>query len=86
MKKHTRMFVQEYNKRIDKIINLQEDFAAINDQIASGDINYAYPYQLKEFIIRYAQLVKIVLEDTKCRSSTTSCSTDKTTQPTMDTQ
>jgi hypothetical protein len=35
-----------------------EDFHNITDVLAAGDLVYAYPYQLKLFIIKYASFVK----------------------------
>lgn len=39
-----------------------DDFKRITDILASGDVQYSYPYQMKEFMIKYAQLVAEVLE------------------------
>lgn len=39
-----------------------DDFKRITDIIASGDVQYSYPYQMKEFMIKYAQLVAEILE------------------------
>ena len=39
-----------------------DDFKRITEVIASGDVQYSYPYQMKEFMIKYAQLVKLVLD------------------------
>jgi len=51
------MFVQDISKMIDQA-KTPEDFAQITDLLAAGEIVYAYPYQLKLFIIKYASYVK----------------------------
>lgn len=51
------MFVQDISKMIDEA-KTQEDFDQITDLLSGGDIAYAYPYQLKLFIIKYACFVK----------------------------
>ncbi len=50
------MYIHEYNKRLDNFETL-EDFLKISEDIANKNIIYVYPYQLKEFIIRYANCV-----------------------------
>lgn len=39
-----------------------DDLKRITEVISSGDVQYSYPYQMKEFMIKYAQLVKLVLD------------------------
>lgn len=51
------MYLYEITRMMDEAKS-PEDFERITDVLASGDISYAYPYQLKRFISRYAALVK----------------------------
>jgi hypothetical protein len=50
------MFVQEYNKKLDDVTTTEE-FLEISRSLAEGKLMYAFPYQLKEFIIKYANIV-----------------------------
>lgn len=50
------MYVNEYNKRLDNYKTL-DDLLKISEDIAAKNIMYAYPYHLKEFIIKYAECV-----------------------------
>lgn len=47
------MYVQDLSKMIDDKI----DIKIITAQLASGDIQYAYPYAMKEFLIKYSRYV-----------------------------
>lgn len=51
------MYLHEITKMMDDAKSI-EDFERITEVVAAGDISYAYPYQLKLFISRYARLVK----------------------------
>ena len=57
------MHIQDFEATLaaNKEISL-EDLKRITEVIASGDVQYSYPYQMKEFMIKYAQLVKLVLD------------------------
>ena len=57
------MHIQDFEVTLaaNKEISL-EDLKRITEVIASGDVQYSYPYQMKEFMIKYAQLVKLVLD------------------------
>lgn len=39
-----------------------DDFKRITEILASGNVQYSYPYQMIEFMIKYAQLVCEILE------------------------
>jgi hypothetical protein len=52
------LFIQDIEKEIDNIKNVKEDLKRINETLSKGEFLYAYPYQLKLFIIKYAKLVK----------------------------
>ena len=58
------MHIQDFEAILsaNKEISL-EDLKHITAVIASGDVQYSYPYQMKEFMIKYAQLVKLVLDN-----------------------
>lgn len=40
-----------------------DDFKRITEILASGNVQYSYPYQMKEFMIKYANLVLEILEN-----------------------
>lgn len=56
------VYVQDFSKRIDESQDIVGDFADISRIIATGDVQYAYPYALKEFLIKFAKMATLVLE------------------------
>ena len=56
------VYVQDFSKMIDESQDIVGDFADISKIIATGDVQYAYPYALKEFLIKYAKMATLVLE------------------------
>lgn len=50
------MFTADYMSLIQKAESL-EDLSIIAEKMSSGDIQYAYPYQLKLLLIEYSKLV-----------------------------
>lgn len=72
------IFVQDISKLIDQA-STSEDVNRVTELLAGGDIAYAYPYQLKEFIIKYAKFVKNNYKCTVATSSTTTSTTQPTT-------
>lgn len=63
------MYIQDFEAEIlnakSKTNNQEisiDDFKRITNIIASGNVQYAYPYQMKEFMIKYAKLVSEILE------------------------
>lgn len=57
-------YVQEYAKDIESAASL-EDLLEITREISEGKLQYAYPYQLKLFVIEYAKLVLRFIDDRK---------------------
>ena len=49
------MFVHEYLKLLEN--PTQETIIRISKDLAEGNITYAFPYQMKEFIIKYSAAV-----------------------------
>ena len=49
-------YLHEYNKRLDNYKD-SDDLLKISEDLVNKKLVYAYPYQLKEFIIRYAECV-----------------------------
>lgn len=49
------MFVQDYQDRLAKADF--DEFIKISEDLASGNLQYAFPYHLKTLIIQYAQQV-----------------------------
>jgi hypothetical protein len=54
------MYIQDIEKLIDSVeINPTTDkIKEVTSVISSGDIQYAYPYQMKLFAIKYAKFVE----------------------------
>lgn len=49
-------YVQEYSKDVENASTI-EDLINITRDLADGKVQYAFPYQLKTFIIEYAKIV-----------------------------
>lgn len=50
------MYVQQYMTLLQNV-ETKEDLIDIAEKIASGEIQYAFPYQLKQFIIAYSKIM-----------------------------
>lgn len=54
------MYIQDIEKLIDSVESnpTKDKINEVTTAISSGDIQYAYPYQMKLFAIRYAKFIE----------------------------
>ena len=65
------MFVHDYLELLQKAEN-KDDLALIAEKMASGELQYAFPYQLKSLIMEYSKVILKIIEKTQTSSSVTS--------------
>ena len=58
------MYVQDLSIELDNVTeeNLEETIKRISKIISTGDVQYAYPYAMKEFLIKYATYILLIYE------------------------
>jgi hypothetical protein len=57
------MYIQDFEKIMTKAIENntgKEELLKMTKLIADGDVHYAFPYQMKEFMILYAKYTLII--------------------------
>lgn len=63
------MFVPDYLALLEKV-ETKEDLINIAEKMASGEIQYAFPYQLKLLLIEYSKTtLEIIAKEIHQRSS-----------------